>query len=69
MRNRIDIGEIERIIIGNLIERGYFKDPQTVMMAALNALQAKLAEETYTNEYDDYAYQRRMDEIQLHQEG
>ena len=65
MRNRIDIGEIEKIIIGDLIERGYFKDSQTVMMAALSALQAKLAEETFTDEYEVESFQKHMDELQL----
>ena len=69
MRNRIDIGEIEKVIIEDLVERGYFKDSQSVIMGALSVLQAKLAEDTYTDEYNDDKYQQYITDVQLYQES
>jgi len=53
MRNRIDIEDASKCIIEDLIKRGFFKDTKTIIAAALSSLQAKLAEDTYTGEYDN----------------
>jgi Arc/MetJ-type ribon-helix-helix transcriptional regulator len=42
-----------KFIIKDLIERGYFKNKAEVIEAAISALQIKLADDTYTDEYDD----------------
>jgi hypothetical protein len=64
MRFRIDIGENSKRIMEDMIQRGFFKDYQALIVAALNTLQIKLANDTYTNEYDDD--QKCMEEILLH---
>lgn len=64
-RSRVDVDITTKLIIDDLIERGYFKDQQSVLIAAISALQLQLASETLTDEYYDDTIQRRMDEQQL----
>ncbi len=68
MRNRIDIVDSSKVIIEDMIKRGFFRDTQTLIAAALNTLQAKLADDTYTDEYEDNSHQESMDKLQLYQE-
>ncbi len=69
MRNRIDIVDSSKVIIEDMIRRGFFRDTQTLIAAALNTLQAKLANDTYTDEYEEDSYQESMDQLQLYQEA
>ena len=64
-RVRIDIDSTTKFIIDDLIERGYFKDQQMALAAAVNALQMQVAAQTYNNEYDDELTQSEMDQLQL----
>lgn len=64
-RSRVDVDPTTKLIVDDLIERGYFKDQQAVLTAAVAALQQHLASETLTDEYYDDDVQRRMDEEQL----
>jgi Arc/MetJ-type ribon-helix-helix transcriptional regulator len=64
-RIRVDIDPDVKLIIDDMIERGFFKDSQEVIASALSTLQIKMAESTYTGEYDDEVFQTQMDHLQL----
>lgn len=52
-------------ILDDMVDRGLFPDHQTAFMAAVEALQMKVADDTYTDEYFDEKQQSRMDYLQL----
>jgi hypothetical protein len=64
-RARVDVDATTKHIVDDLIERGYFRDQQTVLAAAVAALQLQMADETMSDEYYDEDGQQAMDALQL----
>jgi|GEM_PF-3715260 len=64
-RARIDVDVTTKYVVDDLIERGYFKDQQSALAAAVAALQLQMADETLSDEYYDEDTQHAMDSLQL----
>jgi len=65
VRNRVDIDIDTKLILDDMVERGFFRDTLQAIEAAVTALQVKLADDTHSDLYYDEDHQADMTRLQL----